>query len=196
MRVTDVDAADLAKLQTPGRERQETLNRLLFPGPTKEFEAYRAEYGDLSPMPTIPYLYGLRMGEEQSVELREGVVLLFALEAISDADAKGMRTVMTQMNGQLRPIRVRDRSVQADVVASERADASNPGHVAAPFAGAVTIAVKPGDSVEAGQTVATIEAMKMEAAINAQTGGVVERVAFDATRPVEGGDLLVVIRPE
>lgn len=196
VRVTEVDADDLAKLQVPGRERQETLNRLLFPGPTRDFEAYRAEYGDLSPMPTIPYLYGLRMGEEQAVELREGVVLLFALEAISDADAKGMRTVMTQMNGQLRPIRVRDRSVQADVVASERADAGNPGHVAAPFAGAVTISARPGDRVEAGQTLATIEAMKMEAAINAQTGGVVERVAFEATRPVEGGDLLVVIRPE
>ena len=68
-----------------------------------------------------------------------------------------------------------------------------PDHIAAPFAGVVTVGVAEGDSVEAGQTIATIEAMKMEAAITAPKGGTVTRVAVSATAQVEGGDLLVVV---
>lgn len=55
-----------------------------------------------------------------------------------------MRTVMSSLNGQLRPIQVRDRSAASDVPATEKADRSNPGHVAAPFAGVVTLAVAEG----------------------------------------------------
>ncbi|WP_131814789.1 biotin/lipoyl-containing protein, partial [Mycolicibacterium porcinum] len=50
-----------------------------------------------------------------------------------------------------------------------------------------------GDTVEAGATIATIEAMKMEAAITAPKAGTVQRVAVAATAQVEGGDLLVVV---
>jgi pyruvate carboxylase len=50
-----------------------------------------------------------------------------------------------------------------------------------------------GDQVKVGDTLATIEAMKMEAAITAPVGGVVRRLAVRGTGPVEGGDLLVVI---
>ncbi|HEX2856060.1 MAG TPA: pyruvate carboxylase [Propionibacteriaceae bacterium] len=194
VRITEVPADDLAKLAEPGRVRQETLNRLLFPGPSKEFAAYREEYGDLSPMPTLPYLYGLRAGVEHAVELRSGVTMLFGLDAIGEPDNKGVRTVMCTLNGQIRPIRVRDRSIKVAADTVERADTSNPKHVAAPFAGAVTIIVRPGDTIEAGQTVATIEAMKMEAAINAPVAGVVDRLTFTETRPVEGGDLILVLR--
>ena len=53
----------------------------------------------------------------------------------------------------------------------------------------------PGDRVAAGQAVASIEAMKMEAAITSPVDGVVERVAIGTTQQVEAGDLLLVIRP-
>jgi len=121
------------------------------------------------------------------------VQLLIGLEAVSDADERGMRTVMCILNGQLRPITVRDRSIASEVPATEKADRSNPDHVAAPFAGVVTVGVSDGDAVEAGQTIATIEAMKMEAAITAPKAGKVSRVAVSATAQVEGGDLLVVV---
>ncbi|MCV7390422.1 biotin/lipoyl-containing protein, partial [Mycolicibacterium porcinum] len=56
-----------------------------------------------------------------------------------------------------------------------------------------TVGVAAGDTVEAGATIATIEAMKMEAAITAPKAGTVQRVAVAATAQVEGGDLLVVV---
>ena len=42
---------------------------------------------------------------------------------------------------------------------------------------------------------ATIEAMKMEAAITAPVGGKVQRLAIGSVQQVEGGDLVLVIEP-
>ncbi|MEW5809052.1 MAG: pyruvate carboxylase [Actinomycetota bacterium] len=189
----ELSAEDEKALSDAGPHRQATLNRLLFPGPTKEFEAHREQFGDTSSLSANQFFYGLRHGDEHRVTLERGVELLIGLEAISDPDERGMRTVMCIINGQLRPVVVRDRSVASDVPAAEKADRTNPDHVAAPFAGVVTVGIAEGDTVEAGQTIATIEAMKMEAAITAPKAGTVTRVAVAATAQVEGGDLLVVV---
>ncbi|MGV0720916.1 pyruvate carboxylase [Mycolicibacterium elephantis] len=188
-----LSAEDEAALSQSGPRRQATLNRLLFPGPTEEFEAHRELYGDTSSLSANQFFYGLRSGEEHRVKLERGVELLIGLEAISDPDERGMRTVMCIINGQLRPVVVRDRNIASDVPAAEKADRDNPDHVAAPFAGVVTVNVAADDQVQAGQTIATIEAMKMEAAITAPKTGKVSRVAVSATAQVEGGDLLVVV---
>jgi pyruvate carboxylase len=174
-------------------EDETALNRLLFPGPTKEFDAHRELYGDTSSLSANQFFYGLRHGEEHRVRLERGVELLIGLEAISDPDERGMRTVMCILNGQLRPVVVRDRSIASEVPTAEKSDRSNPDHVAAPFAGVVTVGVSVGDKVQAGQSIATIEAMKMEAAITAPKAGTVSRVAVSTTAQVEGGDLLVVV---
>ncbi|MDY6869929.1 MAG: pyruvate carboxylase [Actinomycetota bacterium] len=191
--VEELSAEDEAVLAQPGIKRQAALSRLLFPGPTKEFEAHRETYGDTSRLSANQFFYGLRRGDEHRVVLERGVELLIGLEAVSDPDERGMRTVMCILNGQLRPVLVRDHSVASDVPIAEKADRANPDHIAAPFAGVVTVGVEVGDAVIAGETIATIEAMKMEAAITAPKAGTVERVAVSATAQVEGGDLLVVV---
>jgi pyruvate carboxylase len=194
-RDVDLSDEDAAALDEKGRVRQETLNRLLFPGPTKEFQAARDAYGDVGRLDTLDYLYGLRPGDEHVAKIGRGVSLILGLEAIGGPDERGMRTVMCTINGQLRPIRVRDKSIKVDIKAAERADPSKPGHVAAPFAGVVTVTVAEGDEVKDGATVATIEAMKMEAAITAPISGKVERLAIGEVTQVEGGDLVLVISP-
>ena len=194
-RDVDLSDEDAAALDDKGRVRQETLNRLLFPGPTKEFLAARDAYGDVGRLDTLDYLYGLRPGDEHVAKIGRGVSLILGLEAIGGPDERGMRTVMCTINGQLRPIRVRDKSIKVDIKAAERADPSKPGHVAAPFAGVVTVTVAEGDEVKDGATVATIEAMKMEAAITAPIAGKVERLAIGEVTQVEGGDLVLVISP-
>ncbi|KOX32990.1 pyruvate carboxylase [Saccharothrix sp. NRRL B-16348] len=174
-------------------DRRATLNRLLFPAPTKEFLAHRDAYGDTSVLGSKDFFYGLKPGEEYQVDLEPGVRLLIGLEAIGEADERGIRTVMATLNGQLRPIQVRDRSIAAEVPVAEKADRGNPGHVAAPFAGVVTPSVAEDEEVEVGQTIATIEAMKMEAAITAPKAGRVKRLAVRGVQQVEGGDLLIVL---
>ncbi|QHC66471.1 pyruvate carboxylase [Rathayibacter sp. VKM Ac-2759] len=191
--VSDEDGAVLAGEDSAARRA--TLNRLLFPGPAKQFDQVRETYGDVSALGTADYLYGLRQGEEHVVEIARGVRLFVGLEAIGDADDRGMRTVMTTLNGQLRPVFVRDATITVDTVSAERADRADPGQVAAPFAGVVTLKVAVGDRIEAGAAVATIEAMKMEAAITCSVGGVVRRLAVPLTQQVDAGDLLVVVEP-
>lgn len=97
------------------------------------------------------------------MHLDRGGTLLIGLEAISDPDERGMRTVMCILNGQLRPVSVRDRSIASETPSAEKADKANPGHIAAPFA------------------------------ITTPRGGLVSRIAIGAVQQVEGGDLLAVI---
>lgn len=195
VRDAELSAEDQQALDSDSATRRATLNRLLFEGPTRDFQTTRHTFGDVSVLDTRDYLYGLQQGSEHVIQLEKGVRLIATLEAVSDADERGMRTVMCTLNGQMRPVVVRDRSVHTDVKAAEKADPAQPGHVAAPFAGAVTLGVAEGDTVQAGDTVATIEAMKMEAGITTTVGGTVKRLAIGAVEQVQGGDLLLVIDP-
>ncbi|GAB3248550.1 pyruvate carboxylase [Arthrobacter pigmenti] len=194
VRDEELSEEDSAGLQADSATRRLTLNRLLFAGPTRDFLNNRELYGDVSVLDTRDYLFGMHSGQEHTIELEQGVRLIATLEAISEADAKGMRTVMCTLNGQMRPILVRDQSIESNEKVAEKADPNHTGHVAAPFAGAVTITVSEGDQVAAGDAVATIEAMKMEASITTPVGGTVERLAISQVEQVQGGDLLVAVK--
>jgi pyruvate carboxylase len=195
--ITEVSKEDLEKLNSEDAQvRRGTLNRLLFPGPTKDFEKARASYGNLDAVDTLDYLYGLEQGHEHVVEISKGVRIFVGLEAIGSPDTKGFRTVMATLNGQLRPLNIRDKKIASDVTAAEKANPANPAEIAAPFAGVVTLQVVEGTNVALGQPVATIEAMKMEATITSNIAGVVRRLAIGKTQSVESGDLILVVEPQ
>jgi len=183
------EAASVALEATP----RQTLNRLLFPGPTRDYEEAVEDFSELTVLSTREFLHGLVPGTEYEVTLERGKTLLLSISAIGEPDERGMRQVVCAINGQMRIVSVRDEAVKSTVAVAERADASVPGQIPAPFAGVVTLIVEVGDVVEAGQQVATIEAMKMEAAITTPVGGVVQRLAIGHAQAVEGGDLLLVV---
>ena len=188
--VTDLSAEDEAALESDPRH---TLNRLLFPGPTKDYEAAVEEFSELIVLTTRQFMHGMVVGQEHEVPIERGKTLLMSLHSIGEPDEHGMRQVVCLMNGQMRVVTVRDESVKPTVAVKEKADPKNSGHVPAPFAGVVTLTVAEGDVVTAGQAVATIEAMKMEAAITTPVAGTVQRLAIHHAQAVEGGDLLVVV---
>jgi pyruvate carboxylase len=192
--LTEVSAEDLAFLSGSKQDRRATLNRLLFPEPFREFKKMRENYGSLDQVETIDFFYGLEQGKEHVIELAKGLTLFIGLEAIGTPDAKGFRTVMATLNGQLRPINVRDRKIVSEVISAEKADSTNLGHVAAPFQGVVTLKTVIGAKVELGQPLASIEAMKMEATITASVAGTVKRLAISGTQSVEAGDLILEIQ--
>lgn len=188
--VVDLSAEDSADLAAHPRS---ALNRLLFPGPTKEYLQAVEDYSELSVVPTREFLHGIKQGDEVEVVLEKGHSLELGISAIGDADDHGMRQVLCSVNGQPRTLSVRDTSVDSSVPTAEKADKSVPGQVPAPFAGVITPVVEVGAEVAAGEQVATIEAMKMEAAVTTPVAGVVKRWAVGASQSVEGGDLLAVI---
>jgi pyruvate carboxylase len=192
--VAPLELEDRQKLESGDSATiRSTLNRLLFPAPTKEFERIRDTYGDLDNVSTLDYLYGLDTETEHVVELRKGLQLFVGLEAIGEADGKGLRNVMTKLNGQLRPVTVRDHSIQITTSSAEKADPHNASHAAAPFTGVVTPKVEVGQEVAAGDVIASIEAMKMEASITSPVSGKIMRLGIQGPTPVEGGDLIAVI---
>lgn len=74
-----------------------------------------------------------------------------------------------------------------------KADPSDGNQVPVPFAGALTPLVAEGDAVVAGQPLARLEAMKLEAAIPAPCDGRVARLVVAEPGVVDGGDLFLVL---
>jgi len=178
-----------------GEDRRAALNRLMLPGPAKEHAAAKERWGDVSVVPTRAFLYGLEPDEELAVDLEPGVRLYIELEAVTDSDESGVRTLLVSVNSQLRQVDARDRSLEPETPAREKADPDEAGHVAAPMTGVVTLAVEGGEQIAEGQQVGTVEAMKMEGSIRSPVEGTVERLAVDSGTDVEAGDLLLEIEP-
>jgi biotin carboxyl carrier protein len=80
----------------------------------------------------------------------------------------------------------RDRGAVAGAGGPLEIRAIIPGRVA-------SVAVNPGDRVEAGQTLLAVEAMKMQNELRAPRSGTVARVPATPGATVELGDVLVVI---
>ena len=77
------------------------------------------------------------------------------------------------------------------------AEGPGSGQLKAPMDGAVIeVNVAPGDTVEKGQTLAVLEAMKMEHALKADRDGRVERVEARAGDQVKRQQLLIVVENE
>ena len=69
---------------------------------------------------------------------------------------------------------------------------NNPKHIAAPMPGAVTVvAVKEGQSIKKGDVLLTIEAMKMETALNAEREGKIRKIYVKTGSQIDAKDLLI-----
>jgi pyruvate carboxylase len=184
-----------ARLEQPGEDRRQALSEILFAGPYRDYEQAAARFGDIATIPTRAFLYGLVEDEEVVVELERGVRVVFELEAVGEPDEHAMRTVLARVNGQVRPVDVRDNAAESSAATIERANPQNPGHLAAPVTGVVTLQVAVGEDVEQGQPVAMIEAMKMESTVSAPLAGRVARITVSSGTRLEHGDLLLEITP-
>ena len=79
-------------------------------------------------------------------------------------------------------------------VAAPKAAAAGGAKIASPLPGTVlSINVAVGDSVAVGQTVAVLEAMKMENNISADKAGVVKEICVNKGASVMEGDALIIL---
>ena len=190
-------AAESEKLKTTlGHEPsdQEVVSSLLYPEVFKQFVEHTKLYADTSCLPTPVFFYGLEAAEEVAVEIEQGKTLIIKYVGVSDAHPDGTRHVFFELNGIPRSVKIEDLSLQADLVKAEKADPSNPGHVAAPMPGMiVSIAVREGDTVRKGQKLLVIEAMKMQTTMVAEQSGKISRLLVKAGSQIETGDLLLAI---
>ncbi len=170
---------------------------LMYPDIYLDFAEHRRRYGDVSVLPTHVYFYGMQSGDEIVVRIHHGRQTIIRYLTESEADMDGMRRVFFEINGQPQTILVKDESLAAAERRIEKADLSNPGHVAAPMPGlVVSVQVTVGEHVERGDTLLVLEAMKMQAAIPAEKDGVVKRIVVQPDHVVDAKDLLLELELE
>ncbi|MBS0367390.1 MAG: pyruvate carboxylase [Proteobacteria bacterium] len=168
---------------------------LMYPRVWLDYVRERAQYGDPSILPTPVFFYGMQPEQEISVDLERGKTLIVRYIACSEPHEDGTRTVFFELNGQPRSVRVRDRSQTAARPAARKVEPGNPRHVGAPMPGVVaSVTAAAGARVTRGEVLLTLEAMKMETAVRAESDGTVAEVLVRAGQPVDVKDLLVVLR--
>jgi pyruvate carboxylase len=183
------------KVNHPVR-RDDLLSYLLYPEVFLKYDKFRQSYGDVSVLPTYAFFYGLRSGEEITVEIESGKALIIKFLTTSEAHPDGTRTLFFELNGQPREVNVRDRALRVVERTHPKADPGDPGQVAAPTAGVISgIAVQANHAVERGAKLLTLEAMKMQSNIYAPISGRIVKLLVSPGQNVEAKDLLVTIAP-
>ncbi|MGH8138903.1 MAG: pyruvate carboxylase [Steroidobacteraceae bacterium] len=190
-------AAERAKIQQklPRPVTDDDLaSYLMYPRVWMDYARDRLQYGDVGILPTPVFFYGMEPGQEMSVDIERGKTLIIRHLATSEAHQDGTRTVFFELNGQPRSVRVQDRSQVAKHPPQRKIEPGNPKHVGAPMPGTIaTVTTTVGRRVGRGDVLATLEAMKMETAVRAESDGEVAEVLARPGQQVDAKDLLVVL---
>jgi len=170
-------------------------SHLMYPQVFADFLKHQREFGDVSVLPTPAFFYGLKPGEEISVEIERGKVLIIRLISVGAPDKDGRRTVNFDLNGMAREASIPDRSVTAKTKARAKADLGDPLQLAAPIPGLIAaLSVSVGAKVAKGDKLLMMEAMKMQTTVYAPCAGVVAELHVALGDTVESKDLLIKLR--
>ena len=158
------------------------------------------EYGDVSRMGSDVFFHGLNEGETSEIEIAEGKSLTVQLIEIGKLDNKGYRNLVFEVNGNRREIKIKDNveTIYGNLPAeesTEMADPDNKLEIGASIPGTIIkVLVKEGDEVKEDQSLAVIEAMKMETNIVATAAGTVDSIKIKEGQQVKTGELLVRLK--
>jgi pyruvate carboxylase len=171
----------------------EFTSYLMYPKVFLDYATHIEEYGDVSKIPTTTYFYGMEPGDEIEIKMERGKTLALRLLALGDAGSDGKRTVFFELNGEPRSVRIDDHSEVSTRLKNRIAEPSNPNHVASPMPGIISsVIAETGDKVRKGDTLLSVEAMKMETAVNAKRDGTISEVLVSIGSQVAANDLLII----
>ncbi|MBI3899152.1 MAG: pyruvate carboxylase [Gammaproteobacteria bacterium] len=171
---------------------QDLASHLMYPRVFKDFAEHQKHYGSISELPTPVFFYGLRDHEEIVIDIDKGKSLIVRLQGRAEPDEDGDVKLFFELNGEPRLIRVPKAGLVSTAAAHPKAQDDNAKHVGAPMPGmVVTVAVKAGQRVHAGDPLVSIEAMKMETMVRATRDGVVKHVYVKPGKTIVAKDLLV-----
>ncbi len=191
-----VDFTDLAKqLATETGivpTEQDTMAYALYLKVFTEYQAAYERFGDISCLDTPTFFYGMKVGEEISVEIEKGKTLFIKLLSVDEPAVDGTRHVNFELNGQSRSVKVKDERVKSNVKAVPKADVKNKHHVGATMPGTVlNVLVDVGTEVKQGDQLMITEAMKMETTLQAPMNGLVKAIPVKNGDTIEVNDLLI-----
>ncbi|MCI9138775.1 MAG: pyruvate carboxylase [Lachnospiraceae bacterium] len=171
---------------------QKAISYALYPKVYEDYCEHFEMYNDVTRLESHVYFYGLRKGEETYLQIGEGKELLIKYLEVSDPDENGVRTLMFQVNGSIRNIKIQDKNLEVKSDRKLKADKGNPQHLGSSIPGTVgKVLVKEGDAVTINMPLMTVEAMKMETTVVSKVTGTVDKIYVKQGDSVQQDDLLV-----
>ena len=165
---------------------------LMYPKVFIDYMERHKIYGPVRALPTKTFFYGMEPGEEITAEIDPGKTLEIRLQAVGETDDKGDVRVFFELNGQPRIIRVPNRLIKSQTASNPKAEEGNNSQVGAPMPGVIAgVTVSKGQSVNEGDLLLTIEAMKMETGLHAERGAVIKAVHVSTGSQIDAKDLLI-----
>lgn len=153
------------------------------------------KYGNVVNIPTKNFFYGMDVGEEIMVELEGGKNVLISLMLKGEPDEAGNVSIFFKINGQLRNVVIKDKSVKVEKKENVKADPSDPKQIGAPLQGMLSnVLVKTGQEVKRNQPLFVIEAMKMETTVTATEEGTVSKIQLQGGSLVNAEDLVLTLK--
>ena len=173
----------------------DVFSHIMYPEVFAAYTKNENNFGDLSALPTPAFFYGMKPGQEISVEIEAGKTLFIRLVNIGAVDAEGKRALNFELNGMARQMAIVDRSAKPTIKARVKADATKLNEIGAPIPGLVTaLAISVGAKVAKGDKLLTLEAMKMQTTIYASGAGVVDEICVQNGDALESKDLILRLR--
>ena len=168
---------------------------LMYPQVFEAMIQYIKKFGHARVLPTPAFFYGLKVGEEISVEIEEGKTLIIKLIHVGKPDEDGKCSLTFELNGRARECIITDKSVKSTTKRREKADSANKMQVGAPIPAMVSsVNATVGQKVKKGDKLIVLEAMKMQTTVYALADGVVDKFEVQIGDQVESKDLLVQLR--
>ena len=169
---------------------------LMYPEVFKDLLKYINEFGHPRSVPTPAFFYGIKPGEEISVEIEDGKVLIVKLIHVSESDDEGKRTLTFELNGRARECVILDKSIKTEHKRRAQADSADEMQIGAPIPAMVSVvSATVGQKVKKGEKLIVLEAMKMQTTVYALADGIIDSVDVQTGDQVESKDLLVKMRP-
>ena len=192
-------AADLVRIQRDLADKlrrdstpDDIYSHLMYPEVFAEFARHQREFSDVSVIPTVPFFYGLKPGDEITISIEAGKTLFIKLVNVSTPDKDGRRTVTYELNGMTRESSILDKGVTPKAKPRPKADIADLLQVGAPIPGLiVAIAVTVGQKVARGDKLLMMEAMKMQTTVYAPADGLIDKLHVQIGDTVESKDMLL-----
>src|ERR1700722_9120154 len=127
------------KLLERAPRHDEVLSYIMYPEVFTKYATARNNYSDVEVLPSPQFFYGMQSGDEVTVQLEEGKMLVIKFLTVGEPHPDGNRTVFFELNGQPREVDVRDKSLGATAVQRAKADPAKEGEIGAPLPGLVTV---------------------------------------------------------
>lgn len=173
---------------------KDVLSAALYPKVFDDFAEHKYTFGPVDKLDTKTFLTGPEIAQELDVEIEKGKTLHIKTLAQGNLTKTGEREVFFELNGQLRSVYIRDKEASQEIHVHPKALKGVKGSVGAPMPGEILdIRVKEGDSVEQGETIAILSAMKMEMVVQSPITGKVKSISAEKGMKLEGDDLLMEI---